>query len=120
MQVVNRLAAVLTICAWCAGCSPADWPSSVVAVGQVAGAALDGAALARADQIRAKSREAEEAARQGDTQAAMAALNAALVSLAADTYHDLQEARAQCPRPPALPVPILPTTAATAPASVAP
>lgn len=114
MNIIYRLAAILTIWAWCAGCSPADW-AKVAAVGQVAGAALDGAAVARADQIRARSIEAEAAARDGDTEAAMAALNAALVSLASETYRDLQEARAQCPRLPAPVVSVPAPSAAKAP-----
>ena len=93
------------------GCSPAQW-ATVAAAGQVAGAAIDGAAIARADQIRASARLAEDAAREGDTIAAMKALNDALGDLAAEQFRDLQAARAMCSRSPA---PVLTTTATAAP-----
>lgn len=109
MNTLYRLFAVITIWAWCAACSPADW-AKAAELGQVAGAALDGAAIARADQIRASARLAEDAAREGDTLAAMQALNEALATMAAEQFRDLQAARAQCSRSPA-PVP---TTTATA------
>jgi hypothetical protein len=106
-KTIYQLAAVLTIWAWCAGCSPAQW----VAAGQVAGGAIDGAAVARADQIRASARLAEDAAREGDTIAAMRLLNDALATMAAEQFRDLQAARAQCSRSP-VPVPTASASAA--------
>ena len=100
------------------GCSPAQW-ATVAAAGQVAGAAIDGAAIARADQIRASARLAEDAAREGDTIAAMKALNDALATMAAEQFRDLQSARAMCSRSPA-PVPTSSATAAPVPAQVVP
>ena len=92
------------------GCSPAQW-ATVAAAGQVAGAAIDGAAIARADQIRASARLAEDAAREGDTIAAMKALNDALATMAAEQFRDLQAARAMCSRSP---LPTAPTVSAIA------
>ena len=101
------LALSITLALLLVGCSPAQW----VAAGQVAGAAIDGAAIARADQIRASARLAEDAAREGDTIAAMKALNDALGDLAAEQFRDLQAARAQCSRSP---LPTTPASSATA------
>ena len=103
------------------GCTPAQW----VAAGQVAGGAIDGAAVARADQIRASARLAEDAARSGDTIAAMQALNDALAALAAEQFRDLQSARAMCSRSPAPAAPSVSAIAAplvppTPPPSVSP
>ena len=101
---------VLLLAGLLVGCTPAQW----VAAGQVAGGALDGAAVARADQIRSLARQAEDAARQGDTEAAMASLNTALVVLASETYRDLKECRSAPPPAARPPAPAAPSVSATA------
>ena len=100
-------------------CSPADW-AAVNAAGSTVGAAVDTFALVRAEQIRARSTAASEAAARGDTARAMAELNAALAALATETLGELQECRAQALQapadgpPPAAPAVLAPSAAAPA------
>ena len=82
-----------------AGCSAADLAAVRTAAG-VAGAAVDTFALVRAEQIRAKGAAASDAAARGDTETAMAELNAALAAMAVSTLQELQDLRARCPAPP--------------------
>lgn len=103
-------------------CSPADW-AAVQTAGAVAGDAVDVLALGRAEQIRLKTKAAEEAAARGDSFAAMRALNEALAEMAADQHRELADLRERCqePRPPAVPAvpsaPPLPPAGPALPAS---
>ncbi len=103
MRAVRWLS-VLTLAL--AACSPADW-AAVQTAGSTVGAAVDTFALVRAEQIRAKSAEAQSAAKAGDTFAALRALAEAQASVTATTLedlaaarHELAELRARCPAPP--------------------
>lgn len=107
INIVAGLAALVGLLAFVAacltGCSPADW-AAVQAAGSVAGAAVDTFALVRAEQIKAKSKEAEKAAADGDTMGALRALSEAQALTTARTFEELLEvrrelaaARAQCP-----------------------
>lgn len=77
-------------------CSPADW-ALARNVGVVAGQAVDAMALGRAEQIRARARDAAEAAARGDDLEAMQRLNEALADLAAGQSRELARLRATCP-----------------------
>ena len=97
------VAVALWIALHLVGCSPADW-AAAQAVGGTVGAAVDTFALVRAEQIRAKSKEAEAAAATGDTMGALRALSEAQALTTARTFEEILEvrrelaaARAQCP-----------------------
>ena len=96
------VAVALWIALHLVGCSPADW-AAAQAVGGTVGAAVDTFALVRAEQIKAKSKEAESAAASGDTMGALRALSEAQALTTARTFEELLEvrrelaaARAQC------------------------
>jgi len=98
---MNRLLLALSVLL--CSCSPADW-AAVQAAGSVAGAAVDTFAVIRAEQIRAKGAEAEDAAASGDTMGALRALSEAQALTTARTFEELAEvrrelaaARARCP-----------------------
>lgn len=106
INLVAGLAALVGLLAFVAacltGCSPADW-AAAQAVGGTVGAAVDTFALVRAEQIRAKGKEAESAAASGDTMGALRALSEAQALTTARTFEELLEvrrelaaARAQC------------------------
>ena len=75
-------------------CSPQDW-AVAKGVGSTVGAAVDTFALVRAEQIRQSSAAAIEAAEKGDPLGAQRELNEALASIAASTFQELRDARAE-------------------------
>jgi len=100
---MNKLSRILALCTCLCACSPADW-AAVQAVGGTVGAAVDTFAVIRAEQIRAKGAEAEDAAASGDTMGALRALSEAQALTTAWTFEELAEvrrelaaARARCP-----------------------
>jgi len=102
-----RLLAVLSMAL--ASCSPVDW-TAVQSAGSTVGAAVDTFALVRAEQIRAKSAEAQRAAASGDTLGALRALDEAMAFTAAQSLRELAELRAElralratCPAAPTAP-----------------
>lgn len=106
INIVAGLAALVGLLAFVAACltscSPADWAAAQPILGTM-GAAVDTFALVRAEQIRAKGKEAESAAASGDTMGALRALSEAQALTTARTFEELLEvrrelaaARAQC------------------------
>lgn len=89
---IIRFFSVLSLCL--AACSPAEWSG----VQNVIGGAVDTFALVRAEQIRAKSAEAQRAAEAGDTLGALRALDEAMAFTAAQSLRELSEVRAELTR----------------------